>query len=175
MQVLSNPPPPPLPPPPPPPPPQYCANYMWKPADQSNVNRLLRSYQNLNMSGWILYARHCRQLRCIKIPVLKQRNNTILQYARQVLPNVATIPKINRHSYRLMSQVSKKFDDQRPENKHDEEAQESEQDLSNKTSRQKLTLIFAKYGVTAVVFHTVISLTSLGLCYVAVSRLVTLW
>lgn len=37
------------------------------------------------------------------------------------------------------------------------------------TQRQKLTRIFAAYGSTAVVFHTTISLTSLGICYTIVS------
>lgn len=35
---------------------------------------------------------------------------------------------------------------------------------------QRLRKIFAEYGATAVVFHTCISLTSLGICYAAVSR-----
>ena len=130
--------------------------------------------QNLNMSGWISYARQCRQLGC-KIPVFKQGRNKILQYAHQGRVNVAAIAETNRHCYRLMSQVSKKFDDARPDTKHDEESQENGKDLSNKTGRQKLSLVFAKYGVTAVVFHTFISLTSLGLCYVAVSRLVVIY
>lgn len=47
-----------------------------------------------------------------------------------------------------------------------EEATDSSKEL---TGRQKLRRIFAEYGVTAVVFHTGISLTSLGLCYVAVN------
>jgi hypothetical protein len=124
------------------------------------------------MSGtWILYARHCRLL-CREIPALKPRNNTILQCLRQGRVNVALIPQINRHSYRLMSQESPKLDDARPDTKDDREPRQNDTDLSKKTGRQKLSLVFAKYGVTAVVFHTVISLTSLGLCYIAVSRLV---
>ena len=128
------------------------------------------------MSGtWILYARQCRLL-CRKIPALKPRNNTILQCARLGRLNVALVPQINRESYRSMSQESKKVDDARPDTrqdpKHDRDLEENDTDLSKKTGRQKLTLVFAKYGVTAVVFHTLISLTSLGLCYIAVSRLV---
>ena len=42
------------------------------------------------------------------------------------------------------------------------------------TQRQKLARIFAAYGTTAVVFHTSISLTSLGICYMIVSRYRTL-
>ena len=34
----------------------------------------------------------------------------------------------------------------------------------------QLAKVFAEYGTTAVVFHTTISLTSLGICYTAVSR-----
>ena len=34
----------------------------------------------------------------------------------------------------------------------------------------QLAKVFAEYGTTAVVFHTTISLTSLGICYMAVSR-----
>ena len=34
----------------------------------------------------------------------------------------------------------------------------------------KLAKVFAEYGTTAVVFHTTISLTSLGISYMAVSR-----
>ena len=41
------------------------------------------------------------------------------------------------------------------------------------TQRQKLARTFAAYGSTAVVFHTAISLTSLGTCYLAVSRYVS--
>ncbi len=124
------------------------------------------------MSGWILYARQYRQL-CCKIPVFKQRCNTILQNVRLGRVNAALTPQINRHCYRLMSQESNKFDDGRPDTKNDErDPQENDTDLSKKTGRQKLSLVFAKYGVTAVVFHTCISLTSLGLCYIAVSRLV---
>ena len=43
----------------------------------------------------------------------------------------------------------------------------SEQKL---TQAQKLRKVFAEYGATGVVFHTCISLTSLGICYAAVSR-----
>ena len=38
------------------------------------------------------------------------------------------------------------------------------------TQRQKLARTFAAYGTTGVVFHTCISLTSLGTCYMIVSR-----
>ena len=41
------------------------------------------------------------------------------------------------------------------------------------TQRQKLARTFAAYGSTAVVFHTAISLTSLGTCYLVVSRYVS--
>ena len=123
------------------------------------------------MSGWILYARQCRQFYC-KIPVFKQRNSTILQCVRLGRLNVALMPQINRHCYRLMSQESNKFDDVRPDTKRDQEPEDTSNHPSKKTGRQKLSLVFAKYGVTAVVFHTFISLTSLGLCYIAVSRLV---
>ena len=38
------------------------------------------------------------------------------------------------------------------------------------SQRQKLTRTFAAYGTTGVVFHTCISLASLGTCYMIVSR-----
>ena len=82
------------------------------------------------------------------------------------------MPQIDRHCSRLMSQESNKTHDARPDAERDLPSPENDKDLSNKTGRQKLSLVFAKYGVTAVVFHTFISLTSLGLCYIAVSRLV---
>ena len=45
------------------------------------------------------------------------------------------------------------------------------EDKSSKLKQtSKLAKIFAEYGTTAVIFHTTISLTSLGISYTAVSR-----
>jgi len=52
-----------------------------------------------------------------------------------------------------------------PENKTQEE-------VKPKKAAGQLAKVFAEYGSTAVVFHTAISLTSLGICYLAVSRYV---
>ena len=38
--------------------------------------------------------------------------------------------------------------------------------------RDRLKFVVAEYGTTAIVFHVTISLTSLGICYAAVKRLV---
>lgn len=71
--------------------------------------------------------------------------------------------------------MSKNSSNETLTDEHDSAANESKKmeaanDSSKKmTARQKLSLVFAEYGVTAVVFHTAISLTSLGLCYLAVS------
>ena len=46
-------------------------------------------------------------------------------------------------------------------------SQASDKPLSQ---RQKLTRTFAAYGTTGVIFHTCISLASLGTCYMIVSR-----
>ena len=55
-----------------------------------------------------------------------------------------------------------------------ESATESDGKETEKTPPKKkagqLAKVFAEYGTTAVVFHTTISLTSLGICYTAVSR-----
>lgn len=40
------------------------------------------------------------------------------------------------------------------------------------TLRERLKIVVQEYGTTAVVFHVCISLSSLGLCYAAVKRLV---
>lgn len=50
--------------------------------------------------------------------------------------------------------------------KSEPDESKSEQKL---TQAQKLRKVFAEYGATGIVFHTCISLTSLGICYAAVS------
>ena len=52
------------------------------------------------------------------------------------------------------------------------EASQSDDAVPDKplSQRQKLARIFAAYGTTGVVFHTCISLASLGMCYMIVSR-----
>lgn len=49
--------------------------------------------------------------------------------------------------------------------------EESEKKLALK---DKMKLVVAEYGTTAIVFHVTISLTSLGICYAAVKRSVYL-
>ena len=159
---------------------KYWSSFVWRPLRSQLIyiyagniwTNNLCNILNENMSGSILLARQCRLLRC-KIPVYQQANNIFLRYTRLGCLNVAALPEINRRPCRLMSlESNNKIDDARPGTKHDQVPKDNEQDLSKKTNRQKLSLVFAKYGVTAVVFHTMISLTSLGLCYIAVSRLV---
>jgi len=48
--------------------------------------------------------------------------------------------------------------------------EESENEL---TLKDRLKIVVQEYGATAIVFHVSISLTSLGICYAAVKRLVT--
>ena len=52
------------------------------------------------------------------------------------------------------------------------QSNESENEPVKKPTKSagQLAKVFAEYGTTAVVFHTTISLTSLGICYMAVSR-----
>ncbi|XP_066932220.1 protein FAM210B, mitochondrial-like [Clytia hemisphaerica] len=54
------------------------------------------------------------------------------------------------------------------ESTSENDANETEQAPPKKKAGQ-LAKVFAEYGTTAVVFHTTISLTSLGICYTAVS------
>jgi len=51
-----------------------------------------------------------------------------------------------------------------------EDKTDKERHASKKLKQSgKLAKVFAEYGTTAVIFHTSISLTSLGICYMAVS------
>ena len=75
--------------------------------------------------------------------------------------NSVLFPKTNLSDPNDSSATEQKLDDQN-----------SQSSVNTKplTQRQRLAKVFAEYGTTAVVFHTTISLTSLGLCYLAVSR-----
>ena len=47
------------------------------------------------------------------------------------------------------------------------------QEIENKlTLKERLKIVVQEYGATAIAFHVCISLSSLGLCYAAVKRLV---
>lgn len=125
------------------------------------------------MSRCILSGRRfCQQ--SWKIPAVGRVHSRTFQHVRLADNQKSLISPLNWNFCRLMSENSKKSEGgEEPGTKQEGQmSQESEQDLSKKTGRQRLSLVFAKYGVTAVVFHTAISLTSLGLAYLAVSRLV---
>lgn len=47
---------------------------------------------------------------------------------------------------------------------------ESAESAKSKSSIQKIKVILREYGTVAVVFHTVMSLGSLGTCYLLVSK-----
>ena len=49
---------------------------------------------------------------------------------------------------------------------------EQQEGESKMTLKERLKCVVQEYGTTAIVFHVCISLTSLGLCYAAVKRLV---
>ena len=68
----------------------------------------------------------------------------------------------NFHQTKYLQSVN-----QQPE---DESNNEKQQEQPPKKKAGQLAKVFAEYGTTAVVFHTTISLTSLGICYTAVSR-----
>lgn len=126
---------------------------------------LSRIFQNLKMSGQFIFIRSYRKLSCL---LSKQR----------IAPKLVWKPSVSPHKpvcCRTMSRDSSKEPQNRDESlstkMKDQQQIHSQGDSSNKmSSRQRLSLVFAEYGVIAVVFHTGISLASLGLCYVAVSR-----
>ena len=79
-------------------------------------------------------------------------------------------------SKRAISVSSKRFaQEMQKEGGMGHQTQENDEKAPEKplTQRQKLARTFAAYGSTAVVFHTAISLTSLGTCYLVVSRYVS--
>ena len=51
-------------------------------------------------------------------------------------------------------------------------AKNQEENEKKLALKDRLKLVVAEYGTTAIVFHVTISLTSLGICYAAVKRLV---
>lgn len=51
-------------------------------------------------------------------------------------------------------------------------AKTHEKDAKNLVLKDRLKFVVAEYGTTAILFHISISLTSLGICYTAVKRLV---
>lgn len=51
-------------------------------------------------------------------------------------------------------------------------AKNKEENEKKLALKDRLKLVVAEYGTTAIVFHVTISLTSLGICYAAVKRLV---
>lgn len=53
-----------------------------------------------------------------------------------------------------------------------QETAANEKDENKLTLKERLKIVVQEYGSTAIVFHVGISLTSLGLCYAAVKRLV---
>eukprot|EP00794_Sanderia_malayensis_P019129 gene19128-21046_t len=77
--------------------------------------------------------------------------------------NVVQVPRISQ--IRAFSNTGLLFSS---ENESKEEKNEPADDKPL-SQRQKLARVFAAYGTTAVVFHTSISLTSLGICYTIVS------
>ena len=54
-------------------------------------------------------------------------------------------------------------------------AKNQEKDEKKLALRDRLKLVVAEYGTTAIVFHVTISLTSLGICYAAVKRSVNVY
>ena len=111
-----------------------------------------------------LFIRPCRNLCCF--------------FPKQIIASrlagkpFVLLQKTSSSMTRKMSKDSNSLgQENKSDNSNDVSEIKKETDSSKKmTSRQRLSLVFAEYGVTAVVFHTAISLTSLGLCYVAVSR-----
>ena len=51
-------------------------------------------------------------------------------------------------------------------------AKNQEENEKKLALKDRLKLVVAEYGTTAILFHVTISLTSLGICYAAVKRLV---
>ena len=67
----------------------------------------------------------------------------------------------NFHQTKYLQNANQQPEDIEPNN---------EKQQPPKKKAGQLAKVFAEYGTTAVVFHTTISLTSLGICYTAVSR-----
>lgn len=110
----------------------------------------------------------CLLLRC----VLKQTRTfatPLFRYASPVdLQSPANRGILLRNVRPLGTSVIRNADKPSQENT----AKTHEEEEKKLALKDKLKLVVAEYGTTAIVFHTSISLTSLGICYTAVKRFV---
>ena len=77
---------------------------------------------------------------------------------------------VYRHIHDDRSKIDSKIPASEESGSNEQEKKDENKEEVNLTQVQRLRKVFAEYGSTAVVFHVCISLTSLGICYMAVKR-----
>lgn len=111
---------------------------------------------------------------CSSRLILKQCNektDELLFNARCFQTDFRLNKRPNRRSFHASCAYFKEKQDSQTLKQMTEKSIKNDQIPQKKLSQtQRLRKVFAEYGTTAVVFHTCISLTSLGICYAAVSR-----
>lgn len=126
------------------------------------MQRNLRPLQNLSSHFGKQFSKEIRNLcLCQSLNVDNNNNNNLRQTHLSSKRYIVVQPVRS-----LQTQSKYLLSSRQP----DSETSEPEKESKKPKKAGQLAKVFAEYGTTAVIFHTTISLTSLGICYTAVSR-----